>query len=270
MIIIGEKINGTRKKVAEAIRERNSDFISKLAVKQTEAGSTYLDINAGTAPKREPEDMVWLVETVQSASDLPLCLDTANPEALRPALETADKTPLVNSLSGEKARIEGILPLALEYKTHLIILALDDVVGIPDSSQGRMEIVRRLTDMALAGGLDEDQIFIDPLVTTISTDTENAKITFETIHSAKEAYPTAHITSGLSNISFGMPLRGIINRTFLAMCVAAGLDSAILDPNDRALLETVMASEMLMGKDRFCMGFNKAYRAGRIGPALEK
>ena len=187
MVIIGEKINGTRKKVAQAIRERNSDFIKTLAVSQAEAGSTYLDINAGTAPNREPEDMVWLVETVQAASDLPICLDTANPEALRSGLETANKTPLVNSLSGEQPRIEGILPLALEYKTHLIILALDDVTGIPDSSQGRMEIIRRLTDMALTGGLSEDQIFIDPLVTTISTDTENAKITLETIRSAKES-----------------------------------------------------------------------------------
>ena len=269
MIVIGEKINGTRKKVAEAIRERNSDFIRQLAVEQTLAGSTYLDINAGTAPNREPEDMVWLIDNVQAVSELPICIDTTNPAALQAALETVRKTPLVNSLSGEKARIKGILPLALEYRTHLIILALDDVAGIPNSSHGRMEIIKRLTDMAITGGLDEAQIFIDPLVTAISTSTENAKITIETIRHAKEAYPAAHITSGLSNISFGMPLRGIINRTFLAMCVAAGLDSAILDPNDRALLETIMAAEMLMGKDRFCMGFNKAYRAGRIGPLKE-
>ena len=114
MIIIGEKINGTRKKVAEAIRERNSDYIRALAVEQTLAGSAYLDINAGTAPNREPEDMVWLIGNVQSVTDLPICIDTTNPAALQAALETVRKTPLVNSLSGEKARIKGILPLALE------------------------------------------------------------------------------------------------------------------------------------------------------------
>jgi 5-methyltetrahydrofolate corrinoid/iron sulfur protein methyltransferase len=266
MIIIGEKINGTRRNVAAAIKERNSDLIRRLAVEQTEAGSTYLDINAGTAPSREPEDMIWLVENVQAASDLPVCLDSANPKALRAGLEIVDKTPIINSLSGEKARIEGVLPLALEYGTHLVVLALDDVLGIPDTSSGRMEIIERLMNMAVKGGLAEDQLYVDPLVTAISTGTENATITLDTIRAVKKAYPSAHITSGLSNISYGMPLRGIINRTFLAMCVAAGLDSVIADPNDRALLETTMAAEMLMGRDRFCMGFNKAYRAGRIGP----
>jgi len=266
MIIIGEKINGTRKAVANAIRERDSDFIRRLAVEQTEAGAAYLDVNAGTPPRQEPDDLVWLIENAQAASDLPLCLDSANPAALRAGLEAVEKTPLINSVSGEKARIAGVLPLALEYKTGLILLALDDTKGIPDTGKGRMEIINKLMDLAVKGGLEEERLFIDPLVTAISTGTESAKTTFETIREAKAAYPASHITSGLSNISFGMPLRGIINRVFLAMCVAAGLDSAIANPNDRELLETMMAAEMLMGKDRFCMNFNKAYRAGRIGP----
>ncbi len=265
MIIIGEKINGTRKAVARAIKERDSDFIRQIAREQSEAGSAYLDINAGTTPNQEPRDLVWLIENAQAASDLPLCLDSANPTALRAGLETVKKTPLINSLSGEKARIEGVLPLALEYKTDLILLALDNT-GIPATSQGRMEIIHRLVDMTVKGGLTEGQLYVDPLVTAISTGTDNATITFETIRAVKAAYPAAHVTSGLSNISFGMPLRKIINRTFLAMLVAAGMDSMIADPNDRELMETMMAAEMLMGKDRFCMSFNKAFRAGRIGP----
>jgi 5-methyltetrahydrofolate--homocysteine methyltransferase len=266
VIIIGEKINGTRKAVAAAIQERNADFISELAKSQAQAGSSYLDVNAGTAPEREPEDMVWLVKTVQAAVDTPLCLDSANPAALKAGLEVVDQKPMINSLSGEKDRIEGVLPLALEYKTNLIVLALDDTVGIPETSEGRMEIVRKLATMALDGGLSEDQLFVDPLVTAISTGTKNALTTFDTIKQIKEAYPSAHITSGLSNISFGMPLRSLINRTFMAMCIAVGLDSAIANPNDRGLMEVVMTAEMLMDKDRFCMNFNKAYRAGLIGP----
>jgi 5-methyltetrahydrofolate corrinoid/iron sulfur protein methyltransferase len=266
MIIIGEKINGTRKSVAKAIEERNEDFIKQLAQNQASAGIDYLDINAGTAPKREPEDMTWLVQCVQSAVDIPLCLDSANPAALEAGLKIVQKTPLINSLSGEKARIEGVLPLAIKYKTGLIILALDDTTGIPATSDGRMAIIRKLADMALAGGLSEDQLFIDPLVTAISTGTENAKITFDTIRAAKAAYPKAHVTSGLSNISFGMPLRLLINRTFLAMCIQAGMDSAIADPNDRDLMGTVLAAEMLMGKDRYCQNYSRAFRSGLIGP----
>jgi 5-methyltetrahydrofolate--homocysteine methyltransferase len=266
VIIIGEKINGTRKAVAAAIQDRDADFITELARSQAEAGSSYLDVNAGTAPEREPEDMVWLVKTVQEAVDVPLCLDSANPAALEAGLEIVGQKPMINSLSGEKDRIEGVLPLACKYKTNLIILALDDTTGIPETSDGRMEIVRKLATMALEGGLTEDQLFVDPLVTAIATGTQNAMTTFDTIKQVREAYPKAHITSGLSNISFGMPLRALINRTFMAMCIGVGLDSAIANPNDRGLMEVVMTAEMLMNKDRFCMNYNKAYRAGSIGP----
>ena len=123
----------------------------------------------------------------------------------------------------------------------------------------------KLVGLAVAGGLREDQLFIDPLVTAISTGTGNAMMTFDTIEQIRAAYPKCHITSGLSNISFGMPLRHLINRTFMAMVIQAGLDSAIMDPNDRHLLEVILAAEMLMGKDKFCQNFSRSYRAGRIG-----
>jgi cobalamin-dependent methionine synthase I len=266
VIIIGEKINGTRQAVGKAIRERDASTIQRLAKDQTEAGSTYLDINAGTPPNQEPGDMAWLIETVQAVSDLPLCLDSANPGTLKAGLELVTKTPLINSVSGERARIENVLPLALEYKTGLILLALDDTQGVPETSQGRLAIIHNLVGLALDGGLSHDQLLVDPLVTTIATNTENAKITLEAIRETRAAYPEIHITSGLSNISFGMPLRRAINHAFLAMCIAAGLDSAIADPDNRDFMTTVLASEMLMGRDRFCLNFNKAYRAGRIGP----
>jgi len=267
MIVIGEKINGTRKSVARAIRERDDDFISSLARIQAEAGSTYLDVNAGTPVDREPEDMVWLVNTVQKACDIPLCIDTANPKALEAGLEVAEQTPLVNSVSGEKDRVEGILPLALKYKTGLIILALDDEVGIPETSEGRLKIVNRLMGLALDAGLSQDQLFVDPLVTAISTGITNALTTFGTIYRIKETYPDAHVTCGLSNISFGMPLRPIINRSFMTMAIQNGLDSAIIDPTDRDLKGAMMAGELLMGLDRHCLNFNRAFRAKIIGPA---
>ncbi|MBN1626375.1 MAG: methyltetrahydrofolate cobalamin methyltransferase [Deltaproteobacteria bacterium] len=264
MIIIGEKINGTRKAVAQAIRERDETFIRDLARNQTDAGSAFLDVNAGTAPEREPEDMAWLVGTIQEECGIPLCLDSANPSALRAGLEIVKNPPMINSVSGEKPRIEKVLPLALEYGTNLILLALDET-GIPNTSDGRMKIVDRLVRLAMDGGLKEEKLYIDPLVTAISTGTDSALITLDTIRRISSTYPKCHITSGLSNISFGMPLRHMINRTFMAMAIQAGLDSAIADPGDRQLYEVIMAAEMLMGRDKYCQGFSRAYRAGRIG-----
>ena len=189
MIIIAEKINGTRKAVAKAIKERDEAFIRQLALTQAEAGSAYLDVNAGTSPEREPEDIAWLVSVVQDACDVPLCLDSGNPNALRAGLEIAKQTPLINSVSGEKPRIEGVLPLALEFGANLILLALDDETGIPDTSDGRMKIVDKLVGLATKGGLKEDQLFVDPLVTAISTGTDNAIITFDTISKIRATYP---------------------------------------------------------------------------------
>lgn len=265
MIIIGEKINGTRKAVARAIRERDDKFIRDLAASQAGAGSIFLDVNAGTAPDREPEDMVWLVNNVQAVCDIPLCLDSANPKALKAGIEIVHQTPLINSVSGEKNRIEGVLPLALEHKTGLILLALEDGTGIPETSDGRMKVVDRLVNLAVKGGLSEDQLYIDPLVTAISTGTDNALTALETIRRIRAVYPKVHITSGMSNISFGMPLRGLINQTFMSMAIQAGLDSAITDPTDRQLLGVMLAAEMLMGKDKFCQSFSRAFRNGRIG-----
>lgn len=268
MIIIGEKINGTRKAVAAAIRERDAAFIRDLAISQAEGGSTYLDVNAGTAPDREPDDMAWLVGIIQEGCDLPLCLDSANPAALRAGLGIVKQRAMINSVSGEQTRIDGVLPLALEHKTDLILLALDDH-GIPETVDGRMEIVRKLVGLAVNGGLAEEKLHIDPLVTAISTGTKNAMLTFETIRSIKKEFPNVHITGGASNISFGMPLRPIINRYFMALAIQAGLDSAIINPNDRELKAAIMTAEMLMDRDKYCLNFNKAFRAGKIGPKPE-
>lgn len=266
MIIIGEKINGTRKAVAAAIRQRDAEFIKRLALSQVEGGCDYLDVNTGTTPEREPDDMAWLVNTVQEVTDTPLCLDSTNPKALSAGLELVRKTPIVNSVSGEKQRIEEVFPLVFQYRAGVILLALDDTLGIPATSGGRMEVVNRLVGMARAGGLAEEELYIDPLVTAIGTGDRNALITLESIQRVRAAYPAAHITCGLSNISFGMPLRSLINQTFMAMCIQMGLDSAIIDVNDRNLMGVLHAAWMLVGKDRYCQKFSRAFRANRIGP----
>jgi 5-methyltetrahydrofolate--homocysteine methyltransferase len=264
MIIIGEKINGTRKSVREAIANKDADFIKDLALKQVKAGADYLDVNAGTTPENEPDDMIWLIENVQEVTDVTLCLDSANPAALKAGFKAANKKPIVNSLSGEQNRIDGVLPLACEHKTELIVLALDDN-GIPDTVEKRLEIVRKLVGMTREGGLPDNHLYIDPLITTISTDIESGNMAFRAMRTILDEFPDVHITGGLSNISFGLPARSIVNQAFVTLAIQAGMDTAIIDPEDVKLLSIIIAAEMVLGRDRHCRNFTSAYRAGIIG-----
>jgi 5-methyltetrahydrofolate--homocysteine methyltransferase len=269
MIIIGEKINGTRKQVAEAIRGRNAGFIKELALRQFSGGASFLDINAGGLPGSEPEDMAWLVETVQEAvPEAALCLDSPNHKALRAGIQKAAKVPMINSLSAERFRLEGVLPIACEFRTDLIVLPIDDN-GIPKTSDGRLDVIRRLVEMTRNGGLRDDKLYVDPLVMAISTGTENGKITLETCRKIKGEFPDVHLTCGLSNISFGMPLRSLLNQAFLVLAIEAGMDSAIINPEERELRGIMLAAETVLGKDRYCLNFNRAFRAGKIGPKTQ-
>jgi len=263
MIIIGEKINGTRKLVKEAIAERNEEFIRGLALRQVDAGADYLDVNAGTAPEKEPEDMVWLIETIQGATDTTLCLDSANPHALAAGLKAVNKTPMINSLSGEKDRVEKVLPLACEHKTELVVLALDDS-GIPDTVEKRLAIIRKLIGMTRDGDLPDENLYIDPLITAIATDIESGNTAFDAMRRIKEEFPGVHLTGGLSNISFGLPSRSIVNQAFAVLAIAAGMDCAIIDPENINLRSMTYAAEMVLGRDKYCLNFTKAYRAGII------
>lgn len=266
MILIGEKINGTRKKVSEAIAARDEQFISELARKQFEAGAKFLDVNAGTLPAREPDDLVWLAGlTQQAAPEAVLCLDSANPEALEAALKICAKTPMINSLSGEKARVEGVLPLAAKYGTELVVLALDDD-GIPETAEKRAAIVRRLIGLCRDQGIEEEKIYVDPLVLSVATGSHYGRVTLDTMTEVKKEFPKVKLTCGHSNISFGMPLRSMVNQAFMVLTVAAGLDSAIVDPENRDLIGMMMAAEALLGLDRHCQKFNRAFRSGKIGP----
>lgn len=261
MKIIGEKINGTRKRVAQAIAERDSEFIRDLALKQAQAGSDWLDVNAGTPPNQEPDDLVWLINNIQAVVDLPVSIDSANPEALKAAFGAVNKTPMVNSISGEPDRLEKILPLVAEHGCEVIALAMDDK-KIPETYQKRMEVIESVLKTTRAVGVPDHKVYVDPLAMTIATSQQSAVIACDTMRSVRAAYPDVHFTMGLSNISFGLPARKHVNRTFLILAMQAGLDSAILDPLDRELRGAILATEMLLGKDPHCMSFIRAARKG--------
>lgn len=264
MLLIGEKINGTRESVAEAIRSRDKRFIADLALRQVEAGATYLDVHAGTRPEDEPADMVWLINAIQRVTDVTLCLDSANPRALVAGLDAVKKKPMINSLSGEKNRVENVLPWACKYETELVVLAMDDR-GIPKSVDERLSIVRSLVELTRDGKLPDEKLYIDPLIAAVATDTGSGSMAFETMRRIKEEFPEVHLTAGLSNISFGLPVRPIVNQAFAVLAIEAGLDSAILDPEDVELRGIMYAAELVLGRDRRCQGYTNAYRAGLIG-----
>lgn len=266
MIIIGERINGAYQRVARAIEERDSAYIQDLASKQVEAGAAWLDVNAGTGRSKEAEDLTWLVETIQPVVDQPLCLDSANPQALEAAIQVADQTPMINSISGEPKRLEGVLPLVAEQGCPVIALAMDDK-GIPETCGQRMEVIRNLMETIRAHGIADVDTYIDPLAIALATSTDSVVITLDTMHAIRREFPDAHMTMGLSNVSFGLPARSHINRTFLVLAMAAGLDSAILDPLDRELRAALVTARLVLGGDRHCLEFTRAFRAGLFNNA---
>jgi 5-methyltetrahydrofolate--homocysteine methyltransferase len=266
MIFIGEKINGTRKTVQEAILNRDRAFIESTALEQARSGADYLDVNAGTSPDRETDDMLWLIGIVQEVTDVPVCIDSSSPGTLAAALGQVKQTPMVNSINADPARLEAFLPLIRDKEAPIIALALDESkTGMPKTLEERLENIRRVMDAASAYGIPEERLFIDPLIMSVATDDTAGVAALEAIRAIRAAYPAAHITGGLSNVSFGLPNRELINRTFLTLAIAAGMDSAVVNPANRALVESLKATELLLGKDRFCRSYTKAAKAEFAG-----
>jgi len=260
MQIIGEKINGTRKEVGIAIANREESFIKHLAKEQVEAGADLLDINAGTTPDREADDLAWLVRIVQEATEVPLCLDSTNPIALIEALKHIRHEPMINSINGDPERLENILPIVVKYNCLVIAMALDEI-KFPQNVTDRLNVLKKVFSATRNTGVSDEKVYIDPLVMTIGTDIKAGLTALEAMRVIKRIYPYSHITCGLSNISFGLPNRFLINRTFLTLALEAGLDSAIIDPMDQQLRETLLATELLLGRDQFCRKYTKAFKS---------
>lgn len=262
MIIIGEKINSTLKAIRPAIEAYDVAAIQQLAKAQAEAGATYIDVNAGTFVKDEPERLKWLVETVQQVVKHPLAIDSPNPEAMRVGLmANKNGTPVLNSITAETARWEEVIPLVREFKPKIVALAMDDT-GMPETAEERFNIAKRLIENLGKEGVKLDDIFIDPLVRPIGTGSHYGRVALDTIRNIKTTWPEVHITCGLSNISFGIPVRKLMNTTFMVAAIAAGMDGAILDPLDGKLMAFMYAAEALMGEDEFCMEYISQYRDG--------
>ncbi len=262
--IIGERINMTRKKIKEKVWERDADFIMLETRKQTEAGATHIDVNAGGDPAKEVDDMRWLTEVVSKATKLPLVFDSTNSLALEEGLKLCNRRgTIINSITGEKKRIEDILPLVKKYRTGVIALTMDDN-GMPEDHEGRMKITRNLAKIIEEEGIPLDKIYFDHLVRPASTNPGQAKSILDAIIATKREFLEAHIALGLSNISFGLPLRNNLNKVFLAMLMAAGCDGIIIDPCERGMMNALLSARAVLGWDEYCMDYISAYRQGKL------
>ncbi len=263
MLIIGEKINSSIKSVATAIETKDKDFVQKLAVEQVTVGADMLDVNAGIFVDTEVELLPWLVKKVQEVADVPLCIDSPNPEALKAALPLHRGKALVNSISLEAGRYDSIVPVVKEFGASVVALCMDEH-GIPHNADGRVEIACRLAEKLRSDGVSYDDIYFDVLVQPISVDITFGMAALETIRGIRKYLPGTHTTCGLSNVSFGLPERRLLNSAFAAALISWGMDTFIIDPLDVGMMGIISASKALMGQDEFCEDYLMAFRSGKF------
>ncbi|MEW6624676.1 MAG: methyltetrahydrofolate cobalamin methyltransferase [Bacillota bacterium] len=265
MLIVGELINTSRKDIKPAVESKDAAYIQKIAKEQVSAGANYVDVNCGTQVFNEPEVMEWLVRTIQEVIDAPLCIDSPNPKALEVGLSLAKAPkPMVNSITAEKERFAEVLPLVKKYNAKVVALCMDDS-GMPETADDRISIVDKLVKDLTDAGVAEDDIYLDPLVKPVSTGDKAGMEVLDTVRYIKEKFPKVHTICGLSNISYGLPNRPVLNQTFMIQTMAMGMDAYILNPLDKRMMGFIYASGALLGKDPFCGKYLSAHRSGLYG-----
>ncbi len=267
MIIIGERVNATRKMIKSAVEQKNRDVIISEITLQDRYGADFIDLNAGTGSgtvQQEQDDLRWLIDIALACTDKHLVLDAASPEILSSAAEHLEnRRPwMLNSINGELSAAElEIIDLAASFQVPLIALAMDSD-GIPATVEKRLAICETIMQECGFRGLGEEKVFFDPLVLPISTDHTQAMVTFRTIAKIKERFPKANTTLGLSNVSHGLKKRALVNGSFLTTAACFGLDSAICDPSRKSIRRAIVTGDLLGGRDRFCRKFSRSLRQG--------
>lgn len=258
--IVGERLNPTGKKLfQQALRDENIDYILSQAIAQQQGGADILDVNVGLPEIDEPRLMAKVVTALQATVDLPLQLDSSDPAALEAGLRAAAGKVIINSVNGKQDSMQEILPLAAKYGAAVIGLCLDEN-GLPQTAAERVAIARRIMEAAISYGINKEDIYIDCLTLTVSAQQEQAAETLAAIRAVKSELGLKTVL-GVSNISFGLPNRPLLNQTFLAMALAAGLDLAIINPNSRNMTDTVAAFKVLNNHDIDSVGYIAAQTA---------
>ncbi|NMA92274.1 MAG: methyltetrahydrofolate cobalamin methyltransferase [Firmicutes bacterium] len=262
MIIIGERINGMFRDIAKAIREENGAVIQDWARKQEERGARYLDINVGPGSTEPVRVMKWLVEETQKASDLPLCLDSTNYDAIEAGLKVCKQPAMINSVPAEAAKMERVFPMAAEYGAEVICLAMSEE-GIPKDADSRVALAMELVATADAYNLSPDTLYIDPLVLPCNVAQDHGPEVMETLRQIKLiSDPPPKTVVGLSNVSQGTKNRELINRVFAVMAMGNGLDAAIADACDEELMAAVATARILLNIDIYCDSYVDVFMKG--------
>jgi len=263
MIIIGELINASRKEIGAAIEAQDVNTVQQVAKDQSEAGANYIDVNAGIFVGKEPQYLEWLVQTVQKVTDTPCAIDSPDPIAVETALKVHKGTAMINSISLEKERYDNLMPILAGTDLKVIALCMSDE-GMPETVDDRLKIADKLVNGLVQNKVKVENIFVDPLVQPMSVNNDFGMEFVVAVEEIMKRFGGIHTVCGLSNISYGLPARKFMNRTFMSMAICRGLDGAIVNPLDKGMMASIIAAEALAGRDDFCVNYLKGYRSSLI------
>ena len=259
MLIVGELINASRKAIAPAIENQDKDYIQKVAKDQRDAGANFIDVNAGIFVGKEGEYLEWLVKTVQEVVDAPCSIDSPDPKAIEKALAVHKGTAMINSISLEKSRYDALLPVVAGTDLKVVALCMSDD-GMPETTDARLANADKLINSLVKNNVPIENIYVDPLVQPVFTNSQFGIEFLNAIEGIKTRYPGVHTMCGLSNVSYGLPIRKFMNATFAIMAIAKGLDGLIINPLEPLMMAGIITAETLAGRDDYCTRYLKAYR----------
>ena len=260
MFIIGELINGMYREAGKAIQQKDKAVIQRLAQEQVNAGCDALDLNCGPVSRDPVSDMAWLVQAVQEVTDKALCLDSTKVNVIEAGLKIIKNKAIINSASADKEKLDLIVPLALRYKASLIALTLDKK-GVPQDKDRRLELAATIVAYCQENGFPIEELYVDPVILPVNVAQAQLEDTLKALAEFKIiSQPSPMVVIGLSNVSQGTRERSLVNRIFLIMAIANGLDAAILDPLDKQLMDSLITAELILNKQIYCDSFLEAYR----------
>ncbi len=260
MFIIGELINGMYQDIGKAIKGKDKSVIQKCAIDQISSGADALDINCGPASKDAASDIQWLIQAVEEVTDKPLVLDSSRPKVIESGLKVIKNEVIINSTTADPEKLEVLIPLAKQYHAKLIGITIS-AKGIPQTKDQRLELAANIVASCVDQGFAVEDLYLDPIVLPVNVAQSQMRDIIESIHEFKIiSEPAPKTIVGLSNVSQGTSARSLVNRTFLTMAIASGLDAAILDPLDKELMDAAITAELILNKQIYCDSYLDAYR----------
>lgn len=263
MLIVGERINTSRKPIDEAVGKRDKNFILEEVKAQLDGGAHIIDVNAGSRFGSELDDLFWLIDIIQDSFTVRLSIDTTDPICMKKALEKVKEKPMINSITAEKNRFDEMAEAIQNRDCDVIGLCMDER-GLPKDVEQVIENAHKLVKDLEKIGIKRESIYLDPSIQAISVNQKAGLMAIESIERIQNEFTGVKTICGLSNISFSLPKRHLINRTFLPLLMKAGLSAAIIDPVDKKLMSTIKATDLILGRDPFCRNYLKDFREGKL------